>query len=330
MFSHEDPSVNAIPGLRLRMGTIASLLCLSLAATGCITTEHQHAVVLAAATAPVIDQAAAAYRDAEKAYELGSDLDAATAFDATDTVYNPRAKKVLLTEQQIEARLKVLAAFQLYVKDVVAITNGTDSPDLDAASQSLGSDLSSVANTLGPSIASALGIAQAGGSATASSSPTPLVSTGVQNGLSTGIDALGQFLVNRTIQKNLPQKIEAMDPVLEQLCKVLADDVSILRGEEHRTYDRIINQQTLFLRENKDKIDPDLRRREIMKLPALAREQSAADERLDNLEAAITKLALTHHALAADAQGNNPESLKQRLGELQAAGESLGKFYSSL
>jgi hypothetical protein len=67
-----------------------------------------------------------------------------------------------------------------------------------------------------------------------------------------------------------------------------------------------------------------------MKLPALAREQSAADERLDNLEAAITKLALTHHALAADAQGNNPESLKQRLGELQAAGESLGKFYSSL
>lgn len=328
MFSQKDHSAIVIPGLRPRTRALALLLCLGLPTTGCITTEHQHAVVLAAATAPVIDQAAEAYRDAEKAYELGSDYDAIAAFDATDPVYNPRTKKVLLSDRQIEARLKVLAAFQLYVKNVVEITEGTDSADLDAASKSLGSDLGSVTNTLGPSIANALGAAQANDSSTASS--TPILSPGVQNGITTGLDALGQFLVNRTIQKNLPPKIEAMDPVVEQLCKTLADDVNTLRGLEHRTYDRIINQQTLFLRESKDKIDPDLRHREIMRLPALAREQSEADERLDDLQAAITKLALTHHALAADAQGNNPESLRQRLSDLAAAGASLGKFYSSL
>ncbi len=327
MFRQKDHSAIVIPGLRSRTSALALLLCLGLPTTGCITTEHQHAVVLAAATAPVVDQAAEAYRDAEKAYELGSDYDAIAAFDATDPVYNPRTKKVLLSDEQIEARLKVLAAFQLYVKNVEAITDGTDSADLDAASRSLGGDLGSVTNKLGPSIASVLGAAQGDSSTTSSA---PILSPGVQNGITTGLDALGQFLVNRTIQKNLPQKIEAMDPVVEQLCKTLADDVNTLRGLEHRTYDRIINQQTLFLRENKDKIDPDLRHKEIMKLPALAREQSAADERLDDLQAAITKLALTHHALAADAQGNNPESLRQRLSDLAAAGANLGKFYSSL
>jgi hypothetical protein len=328
MFSKEDHSAMVIPALRPRLGVISLVLCLSFSASGCISTMNKHATTLAVATAPVVEQTAAAYRDAEAAYELGSDYEATTEFDAAQPVYNPRTKNVLLTDEQVDARLKVLAAFQLYVKNVVAITNGTDSPELDAASASLGSDLASVSNTLAPSVERTLGIAKASDSA--ASTPAPLVSTTVQNVLSTGLDALGQFLVYRTIQKNLPQKIEAMDPTVEQLCKLLAQDVSILQGEEHRTYDRIINQQTLFLRENKDKMDPDLRRREIMALPELARKQSAADEKLSTLQGAITKLALTHHALAADAQGNNPESLKQRFSDLAAAGQGLGKFYSSL
>jgi hypothetical protein len=42
------------------------------------------------------------------------------------------------------------------------------------------------------------------------------------------------------------------------------------------------------------------------------------------------KLAMTHHALAAAEQGNNPLSLKQKLEELEAVGANLGKFYMSL
>ena len=39
---------------------------------------------------------------------------------------------------------------------------------------------------------------------------------------------------------------------------------------------------------------------------------------------------MTHHALAAAAQGNNPEALTARLGELVAAGNDLKTFYKSL
>lgn len=346
MFSSEDQGSTPICEVRLRISTVALALCLTI--SGCTTSQlHKQVTPLAAATAPVIEQTTEAYRDAEAAYELGQDYDAPVAFDATQPVYNPRTIKVLFTDDQIQARLKVLAAFQLYVKNLTAITEGTDSPELDAASKSVGGDVASLGNTLGPSIDSVLAITPATESTTqttvattagtttttsttSSSTPVPLVSSGTQNALSTGLDALGQFLVNRTIQKDLPQKIEAMDPVVEQLCQLLSKEISTLQGLEHRTYDQIINQQTLFLRENKDKMDPGVRQEQIMKLPAMARQQHAADEELNNLQAALLKLALTHHALAAEAQGNNPESLKQKLGDLETAGASLGKFYSSL
>ena len=62
----------------------------------------------------------------------------------------------------------------------------------------------------------------------------------------------------------------------------------------------------------------------------LARQQKQAAQQLKALRAALVKLELTHHALAAELQGNNPESIKQKLSDLGAAGGNLGKFYSSL
>lgn len=348
MLSRDDLGRAVSGNVCVRTGAAALAACLCLTATGCVTSQiSKQATPLANATAPVVDQTALAYRNAEAAYELSQDYAATTQFDAAEPVYNPRTIHVLLTEDQIQARVKVLAAFQLYVKSVIAISAGTDSPALDDASKSLGGDIAGLGNTLEPSIDSILKITPetesttqtivsttAGttttSSTTSSSTPVPLVSSGVQNGISTALDALGQFLVYRTIQKDLPGKIETMDPAVEQLCKTLANDVTILQGEEHRDYDRVINQQTLFLRENKDKMDPGVRQQAIMLLPALARRQHATDESLNTLQANLLKLYLTHHALAAAAQGNNPESLKDKLGDLQAAGASLGKFYSSL
>ena len=67
-----------------------------------------------------------------------------------------------------------------------------------------------------------------------------------------------------------------------------------------------------------------------MKLPELARQQKQAAQQLKQLRAGLMGLELTHHALAAELQGNNPESIKQKFGDLGAAGGNLGKFYSSL
>jgi hypothetical protein len=156
----------------------------------------------------------------------------------------------------------------------------------------------------------------------------PLISSGVQNGISTAFNALGQFLINRTIANELPQQVEKMDPQVAALCELLAKDIELIQEQEKIDSNDIIDKQTDFVRNAK--LDPEERRVEFMKLPEMAREQRANDQELTDLHTALIHLELTHHALAAAAQGNNPETFTQELKDLGAVGESLGKFYSSL
>jgi hypothetical protein len=121
-----------------------------------------------------------------------------------------------------------------------------------------------------------------------------------------------------------------MDPHVKTLCDLLESDIAILQGQESRDYDFIIDQQTLFIREPSSKLDPEQRREQIMKLPGIVRQERESTQQLTQLSAAIARLELAHHALAAEAQGNNPQSLKIKLGDLEAAGSDLGNFYSSL
>jgi hypothetical protein len=344
MFSKKDHSTIVIAGLRLPAGALAIASCVSLLAAGCSSSLKPHAVALSAATAPVVDEATAAYRTTQAIHAQSVDFDAAADFDNT-SVFVPATVQDWPSDQEIQIRLAVLTAFQLYVKDVVAITSGTDSPALDAASKSMGESLSGLTNTLGPSAESALGItpasaitttttvttATAGTTSTTtstSSTPPPLISGDMAKGIGTAINALGQFLVNRTIEKELPQQVEAMDTHVQTLCELLAKDIGILQEQQKIDSNNIIDKQTDFVRNAK--LDPEERRVEFMKLPEMARQQRANNQKLTQLRMAILRLELTHHAFAAAAQGNNPESLKERLDDLETAGESLGKFYSSL
>jgi hypothetical protein len=300
--------------------------------------------------APVVDQSAAAYRDAVALDDLRADYEAVIAYKNKDATYNPRNTPELLSQKDIQSRLAVLAALQVYSKSLIEITKGTDSPELDAASNSVGSNLTSLGNNLAPSIENVLGIAAATASTTettvttvsgststttssTASTAAPPLSPEVMNGISTGINALGQFLVNRAIEKELPGKIEEMDPHVQALCKVLADDIQTLQGLEGRDYDRILNLEKQFILEDEQpekNVNPQEHRAEIMRLPEIARQQREANEKLSSLREAIDNLAMTHHALAAEAQHNNPEALKDKLAQLADVGENLGKFYSSL
>lgn len=299
---------------------------------------------LSVATAPVVDQAAAAYRKAQLIHAQRVDYDAAQAFEKT-TVFIPGSIQAWPSEKDIQIRLAVLTALQLYVKQLSELTGGTDSPALDAASKSMGDGLSSLANTLSPPAEEALGIAPppatttqttvttvskgtTQSTTTTSSTPPPLISPDAAKGVEVAIDALGQFLVSKTIEKELPPKIVAMDPHIKALCELLAKDIGILQSQEKLDSNDIIDVQTELARN--PKLDPEERRTEFMKLPEMARQQQENDQALTDLRGAIVRLELAHHALAVEAQANNPETIKQKLGDLERAGESLGNVYSSL
>ena len=299
---------------------------------------------------PVVDQSAAAYRDAVALHDLRADYEAVLAYENKDATYNPRNIQELLSQKDIQTRLAVLAALQVYSQSLIEITKSNDSSALDAAAKSVGGSLTSLGNNLAPSIENVLGIAATAASTTTTtvttvsgststttsstaSTTAPLLSPEVKNGISTGINALGQFLVSRTVEKELPGKIVEMDPHVQELCKALADDIQTLQGLEQRDYDRILDLEKQFILEDEQpgkNVNPQEHRAEIMKLPEIARQQREANEKLTALRLAINKLALTHHALAAEAQQNKPETLKEKLADLANVGSSLGKFYSSL
>jgi hypothetical protein len=302
--------------------TTAVLLSSLTLTTGCLSSLNKRATALDVATAPVVDEAAAAFNSANRIHNVRVDYDAVSQFDAASPVYNPRNIQPLLSDKDIQVRLAVLAAFQEYVKSIVAITNGTDSPQLQAAATSAGENLTNLGNALAPSAASTP-------SAT-SSTPAPAISGAVQNVIITAVDALGQFLINRKTRKELPPIIVSMDPHVKTLCDLLESDITILKDQESRDYDFIIDQQTLFIREPSSKLDPEQRREQIMKLPGIVREERASTQQLTQLSAAIARLEIAHHALAVEAQINNAQSLKSKLGDLEAAGSDLANFYSSL
>ncbi len=318
----------------------ARALLFAVGAAGCKGPAATHAVALQAATAPVVDQAEAAYRAAVELHDVRVDFDAAAQFDKAEPVYNPRTIKPLLSTRDIDVRLAVLTGFQLYVKSLAALAGGTDTTALDAASTSVGTGLTTLGNTVGPVFASALGLAPAAGSAFASETSTGTaidttpISPAARNGVSTALEALGLYLERKQINRDLPEIVGKMDGTVESLCQLLEKDLDILTNQETLDYNFIIDQQTLFLRlhtpNQTDALGSLDRREQIMKLPGVVRQWRSTDAELRQLKAAIVKLSITHHALAAELQGNSPASLKEKLAELEAAGSALGRFYSSL
>lgn len=308
---------------------------------------NRQSIALSGALAPVIDQSNEAYREADAVHNMREDYEAVVAYQNKDATYNPRTAPQLLTDKEIQTRLSALTALQVYSQSLIQITSGTSSPDMDAAAASVGNNLTSLGNDLAPSINSVLGIAgpaavttataETGSTGTTSftstSAATPALSPQARNGISAAVNALGQYLVSRKIEKELPAKIVEMDSHVEALCRVLADDVQTLKNVQSRDYDRILDLEKQFILEDEKpgtNANPEALRAEIMRLPEVARRQREANERLGALHGALLNLALTHHALAAEAQHNNPEGLKEKLSELAAAGKNLGTFYSSL
>jgi hypothetical protein len=326
-----NPRRNEI-GLKVYAGVVALCLC----ASGCTKPIALHTTALAAAVAPVVDQATAAYNSANAIHDMAENYEAVAAFEKPTTPpekpYNPRGTAPLLSQDQIDLRLAVLKGLQSYSQALVAVS-GTQSAELDAASKSLGGALSDVGSTFLPAANSGpvvQTVTEDGRTETKSTTTeVPAISAGETNALSTAINALGQAIVAKKIKEQLPGITAQMDKPVQNLCQLLAKEIDILNSQETVDFDIVITQQTLFLRTAAN-LDPETRREQIMKLPELAREQKQAAQQLKQLKAALSNLEMTHHALAEELAKANPESLSQKFADLGAAGSNLGKFYSSL
>jgi len=294
-------------------GSLMAALVLSLVSIGCsISPLAKHTAAFSAAACLVVDNSSNAYRAAVNLHEEEQASAGILKFEE-GVAWDPHNDKPLISPEGLETRLQVLASLKTYAQSLSDVTSGLDSPALDKASASVGSNLQG----LSVSFASEQGPAASG----------LAMGTQTANEVSTAARALGEYLIEKKVKAAVPSITRKMDPSVEALCKLLMDDIAILRTQAKKDYEDLFRQQEVLIKKD---LKTGGARDEIAKLPQILREERATDDMLSDLQTAIARLAMTHHALAAAAQGNNPEALRVRIADLMAAGQNLGKYYQGL
>jgi hypothetical protein len=229
--------------------------------------------------------------------------------------------KPFIPEHDLEIRQQVLQGLQKYSDDLADTASDHAFSSIDDQSQALSKQLTALSTN-----ADLKKIA-----------PHVTVNDSEAKGLATAVDVLGRVLVEQKRRKELPKIIAKMQPVLEQICHLLDEDIGNkpvngvagigLRDQLWDEYDALIRNQITYIRSNSDKLSPAEKKAEISKLPELAQQQLDADAALVATQKALRDLPNAHKALLASDKDN---TFKERLQVLIADGQQIGSFYSKL
>lgn len=295
----------------------SATLVFTLSVSGCLSPLAKHAAAFSTATATVIDGSEDAYRAANR-LRLQEQVAAAVYDYDKNPAWSPyKDFNPLLTPEQLNARINVLDGLKAYAYTLVDLTSGKSSKDLETAAEAVGINLRGLNQTAATDLSTAI-------------PNVPVMSTAQSNVVSTAVLALAQYLTARKVKSSLPKITQSMDPNIQALCELLNSDIVILRRQADVDYQTLIENQNQSIQHEGTAVSPYDRRREIGSLLVLAAQQRANDDLLAKLQTALHTLAMTHHALAAAVQGNNPQSISQQIAELEAAGKDLTNYYKSL
>ncbi len=310
------PLTRVQDGLRLRASVTATALLLGVAfgMSGCtvgLAPLARHTAAFSAATATIVEGSVDAYRSAQRLDQQERIAEAAAAYN-NDPSWNPyhALRSPLLTPEQMSARIKVLQGLKLYAELLAHLTDGKRQyKGLGAAATSAGNNLETLSASATPDLQ------------TLFPSLTAMTDTEAK-GTGIALNLVGRLLIDDKVSKGLKITTQEMNPSVEALCRLMASDVKIVRREADRDYQTLLTNDNQFIQKNT--IDPVLRRLEVANLLDLAARQQTSEAKLDRLQKALVSLELTHQALAAAAQNNNPETVKQHIVDLVTLGQELG------
>lgn len=288
-----------------------------LIACGCrmsVAPLAKHTAAFSSATSLVVDNSTNAYRAAVDLHDQ-EQVSAGAIKIETGQVWDFHAMTPLISKEGMDARLQILDALKSYAQSLSDVTSGLDSAALKSAATSTGSNLEKVGATIKSDAGATTGFS---------------IDTQTANLVNTATLGLGEYLESSKVTAALPSITRDMDPHIETLCKLLTDDIDIVRRQSTKDYEDLLRQQWVFIGMNREKLTPVELRDEVGRLAVILKAEQSNDAMLADLHSGIARLALTHHALAAAAQGNNPEGLRARIADLEAAGTNLGHYYQGL
>jgi hypothetical protein len=290
-------------------------------------------------TVPAFAQAAeltstnvqAAFETVNATYNNAQQLHYAVTYDGN---VNPdKISTGWLSPEALNVRLQILQGLKQYASELNSLTGSDDITKLSQSSTALGKSLTDLTST-------------APFKTFANKLPSGV---NVNNLAATSVNAIGNWLIEEKLKRDLPSQIAKMDPTIQSICVLLAADIGSVNTDPANPtkgsglqqvvwdqYNSIIESQNQYILHNQcngDKapincFSPDVRLAEIQKLPALVGQRNAAEKTLQQVQVTLKQLAQAHTELVKAAQ--TKQTLTADLGDLLAEAQRLSTYYNSL
>jgi hypothetical protein len=231
----------------------------------------------------------------------------------------------------MNVRLQMLQGLKQYASELNSLTGSNDVHSLNKASSAVGASLTALVK------------------ADEFKSFASKLPSGVSDQAATAVNAIGNWLIEAKLAKDLPSLIEKMDPNIQAICTLLYEDIgsvdtdpahpsrgSGLRQQLWNDYNEIIVSQNQYILHGQcngangpiNCFSPDARLAEIEKLPALVQQRNAAEQTLLQVQVTIKQLAQAHTELVKAAQSK--QHMTADLEDLIAEAQRLSTYYNSL
>jgi hypothetical protein len=228
-----------------------------------------------------------------------------------------------ITPETLAARTLILQGLKQYASELSSLTT-SDTSTVDTASTALGKSLTELTGT-------------APFKKIAAEAKVP------EQIATTAVDALGNWLIQSKLRKDLPAIIVKMDDSVQQISQLLIADIGtvgadsdhpsvgsglrqvlwIQYGEEIRSWDLYVSKN-YFGKE----VSPESRFAAVKQLVALSVQQRAADRTLAQVAVTVKQMAQAHASLAKAARAKQP--LAADVSDLLAEAQRLNDYYNSL
>lgn len=293
---------------------------LSLLSGGCaVSPLANRASAFGAAASLISKDASSAYDTVETTAYNAQVSSLVLDFDAKG--FDPDKIKPFLSGDDLQARLVLLSALQRYATLLQDVAGTGPVDQLNTEVNGFGQQLKSL--TANPALKKI----------------AVDVNDSEIKGLTTAMDVVGQLLIERKRQKDLPPILVDMQVVIDRICAVLSADLGKppdsngiggrgLRNQLWIEYDQLIENQKVYITSNKASLTAQEKAGEIAKLPALVKEQRSADAAFNATQTALGDLAKTHRALLTDPKKNM--SFAGDIAEMQDDARRIADFYNSL
>lgn len=311
--------------MRPTMARLLKLLAVALCVASCTTAQGAKRIqAFAQATAVTAESVRDAFDTVERNYfehEVGE-----VALTGDLNRLNPSSLKDIrfLPEEDLEARLLVLAGIESYAKKLALVMGSQPLQSFDTKTKELGEQLAALNKSFVEK---------------EFSSKTPLKPEEIRI-FTTALNALGRWLIEAKRRPAVRQEIAGMKGTFATICDLLVADLGAgpgdargtvpagLRGELSRQYTLMLQQQALLIARYRDRMTPAESRSEIRALVSLAEDMQKADATLKATQDALRQLKKTHSQL--DTAFDRAGGLDIMLQDLYAEAGRIEKLYESL